>query len=115
MRYAADSLPYSVRPRNIESINLHPVTFVVSFQVTIYNCYSISGIPAVAWVGSRACVILAGSWSELPTVLLAVSLWLCYTNRLHLNSISNYLKVGAGQLEEISLRSQVVLELEALV
>ncbi len=82
--------------------------FVVSFQVTIIA----TPFPTVAWVVSHACVILAGSWSELPAVQLAISLWLCYTNRLHLNS---YLKVGAGQLEEISLRSQVVLELEALV
>ncbi len=65
---------------------------VVSFQVTIIA----TPFPAVAWVVSRACVILAGSWSELPAVQLAVSLWLCYTNRLHLNSISQ-LSEGRGR------------------
>ena len=49
----------------MNTINLHPVTMVVvcGFLSSHYNPF-----PAVAWVVSRTCVILAGSWSELPAV-----------------------------------------------
>ncbi len=60
-------LRYSVRPRNNESmntINLHLVTMVVVCGFLSSHTPS----PAVAWVVSHACVILVGSWSELPAV-----------------------------------------------
>ncbi len=54
---------------------------MVFFQVTIIATL----FPAVAWVVSRMCHFSGLiSWSELPAVHLAVSLWLCYTTRLHL-------------------------------
>ncbi len=94
----------------MNTINLHPITCTM---VMVSGIISIATpFPAVAWVVSRACVFLAGSWSELPAVQQLIASHQFMALLLHFNSI---LKVGAGQFEKISFKSQVVLELEALV